>query len=188
VRRGDAARGPAAQGRARRRGPAQGGATPGLTVSFADDDAVVAAVLPLVNAAYAAGEAGLWRPGARRISPAELRELIARGELAVARRDGAIVGCVRTTPGRLGLLAAAPSELGTGVGRALVAFAEELSRAHGAPTMELELVVPRDGSHPFKRRLQAWYSRLGYRLAGRHEFEVESLAVPCEALLFVKPL
>ena len=36
-------------------------------------------------------------------------------------------------------------------------------------------MVPRAGSHPFKRRLQAWYSRLGYRLAGRHEFEVESL-------------
>jgi GNAT superfamily N-acetyltransferase len=145
-------------------------------------------VLALVNAAYAAGEAGLWQPGARRISAEELRELIARGELAVARRDGAVVGCVRTTPGRLGLLAAAPSELGTGVGRALIAFAEEFSRARGARAMQLELVVPREGSHPFKRRLQAWYARLGYRPAGRRPFEVESLAVPCDALVFEKPL
>jgi hypothetical protein len=108
--------------------------------------------------------------------------------LAVARRDGAIVGCVHTTPGRLGLLAAVPSALGTGVGRALVGFAEDVSREHGAPSMQLELVVPREGSHPFKRRLEVWYSRLGYRLAGRRDFEVESLGVPCEALLFVKPL
>ena len=188
VRRGHAARGAAAQGRARRRGPAQGGATPGLTISFAEGDAVVTAVLPLVNAAYAAGEAGLWRPGAQRISAEDLREMVARGELAVARRDGAIVGCVRTTAGRLGLLAAAPSELGTGVGRALVAFAEDFSRARGAPSMQLELVVPREGSHPFKRRLEAWYRRLGYRHAGRRDFDVESLAVPCEMLVLEKDL
>ena len=54
--------------------------------------------------------------------------------------------------------------------------------------MRLELVVPSEGSHPFKRRLEAWYARLGYRITDRHEFEVDSLSVPCEALLLVKPL
>jgi GNAT superfamily N-acetyltransferase len=145
-------------------------------------------VLALVNAAYAAGEAALWQPGAQRISADELRELIARGELAVARRDGAVVGCVRTTPGKLGLLAAAPSELGTGVGRALVAFAEDFSRARGAHAMQLELLVPRAGSHPFKERLHAWYDRLGYRPVDRRHADFEGLAVACQLQIYEKPL
>ena len=35
----------------------------------------------------------MWRPGARRISPEALREMIAAGELAVAWRDEKVVGC-----------------------------------------------------------------------------------------------
>jgi GNAT superfamily N-acetyltransferase len=143
-------------------------------------------VLPIVNAAYAAGEAGLWRAGAQRISAEALREIAACGELAVARRDGAVVGCVRVSDGELGLLAVAPSAHGSGVGRALVAFAEERNR--GAGSMRLELLVPRTGGHPFKHRLHAWYSRLGYRVVGRRDADFGGLAVPCELLVYEKPL
>jgi GNAT superfamily N-acetyltransferase len=145
-------------------------------------------VLPLVNGAYAAGEAGLWRPNTDRIWDEELRALIERRELAVARRGGAIVGCVRVGAGELGLLAVASAHAGTGVGRALVAFAEETCRARGARAMRLHLLVPRAGSHPFKRRLDEWYSRLGYRMVGRRAAEFESLAAPCELLVYEKPL
>jgi hypothetical protein len=54
--------------------------------------------------------------------------------------------------------------------------------------MRLELLVPRSGSHPFKERLAGWYSRLGYQAAGRRDADFHGLAVPCELLLFVKPL
>jgi GNAT superfamily N-acetyltransferase len=145
-------------------------------------------VLPIVNAAYAAGEAGLWHPGVERIGADELREVIERHRLAVARRGGEIVGCVRIGDDWFGLLAVAAAEAGTGVGRALVAFAEETCRARGAPAMRLNLLVPRTGSHPFKRRLDAWYSRLGYRVVGRGEADFEGLAVPCELLFYEKPL
>jgi GNAT superfamily N-acetyltransferase len=148
--------------------------------------AVVDDVLPIVNAAYATGEAGLWQPGVARISAAALRPLVAAGELAIARREGAVVGCVRIGRGELGLLACAPEAAGTGVGRALVSFAEERNRAHGS--ISLELLVPREGTHPFKERLHAWYSRLGYRVVGRRDADFDGLAVACEMRVYSKPL
>ena len=58
------------------------------------------------------------------------------------------------------MLVAAPAHRGTGVGRELVRFAEEHA---GRPVMQLELLVPREWSHPSKEFLAGWYGRLGYR-------------------------
>jgi GNAT superfamily N-acetyltransferase len=96
--------------------------------------------------------------------------------------------------GELGLLAVARDATGRGVGRALVDFAEATSRERGARTMRLELLVPRAGTHPEKRRLDAWYSRLGYRAVGRGDFAAAypelapRLAVPCDIVAYAKPL
>jgi ribosomal protein S18 acetylase RimI-like enzyme len=154
----------------------------------ADLEAVVAAVLPIVNRAYAAGEEGLWMPGSSRISIDDLRALAAAGDLAVARRSGEIVGCVRVGAGELGLLAVASGAAGTGVGRALVAFAEDLVRARAQRTMRLVLLVPQTGTHPFKQRLHEWYTRLGYVVVGSRPAEFEGLAVPCRLVDYEKPL
>ena len=35
--------------------------------------------------------------------------------------------------------------------------------------MRLQLLIPRDGTHPFKERLHSWYSRLGYRAIGAED-------------------
>lgn len=56
------------------------------------------------------------------------------------------------------------------MGRELVRFAEEFSRERGATTMELRLLVPREGDDAHKQRLHGWYSRLGYRPVGRSDF------------------
>jgi GNAT superfamily N-acetyltransferase len=152
------------------------------------------AVLPIVNAAYAAGEDGMWKPGADRINLEQLRAVAEKGELAVARRDGAVVGCIRTRPGYFGLLSVDPSVQGAGAGRELVAFAEERSRAAGATTMHLQLLVPRAGEHPFKVRLHDWYSRLGYEVVTRVPCEVSLpdsvpyLAIPCDLVDYEKSL
>ena len=95
--------------------------------------------------------------------------------MAVARADGRIVGSVRVRrlddeTGFFGLLAVHPADQGGGIGRQLVRFAEELSRDHGATTMELRLLVPREGDDSNKERLHSWYSRLGYRPTGRADF------------------
>jgi predicted N-acetyltransferase YhbS len=170
-----------------------------LDTAAAGDDALVAALLTVVNEAYGRGEAGLWRDGADRISEEGLRALVASGDLAAAREDGRAVGCVRVTAldartAELGLLAVAPDHGGTGVGRALMDFAHDLARARGHTTMRLLLLVPREGSHGFKDRLERWYTRQGYRLVGTQDFAeyapepARDLLVPCDVAAFERPL
>ena len=61
------------------------------------------------------------------------------------------------------MLVADPAHRGTGVGRELIRYAERWSRERGLGTMQLEVLVPRQWSHPSKEFLKAWYTRLGYR-------------------------
>ncbi len=166
----------------------------------ADADAgLLAALAEVVNEAYGRGEAGLWREGAERISGAGLRALVACGELAAAREDGRVVGCVRVTSldprtAELGLLAVAGERSGAGVGRALMAFAHDLARGRGHTAMRLTLLVPKDGSHPFKVRLDDWYRRQGYRVVGRADFATTHpeparlLVAPCDLVTFERAL
>lgn len=170
-----------------------------LDAAAAGDDGLVEALRSVVNDAYGRGEAGLWRDGAERISDEGLRALVASGELAAAREDGRVVGCVRVTSAdprtaELGLLAVAPERGGAGVGRALMDFAHDLARARGHTTMRLLLLVPRDGSHDFKDRLESWYGRQGYRIVGSQGFAeyapepARDLLVPCDVVTFERAL
>src|SRR4051794_38701180 len=63
----------------------------------AADAGLLAALRKVVNEAYARGEVGLWREGTERIAGGGLRALIASGQLAAAREDGQVVGCVRVS-------------------------------------------------------------------------------------------
>jgi GNAT superfamily N-acetyltransferase len=173
-------------------------ASPGpAAVEFLSPGAPLDGLLEMVNAAFAWGEEGMWRPGAYRLSADGLRALADRGELVVARRDGALVGCMRlqrfdATAAELGLLTAARGAVG--VGRALVAFAEAWARDRELGTMRLQLLVPRGTSHPFKVRLHDWYTRLGYRETERRDFAVvvpeaaPELATPCDLVYYEKAL
>jgi len=169
-----------------------------LTAAAAADAGLVAQITDLVNAAYAAGEAGLWRPGWTRTTPREVADLIATGGMLVASAGEHIVGCAHVrrlddTTADLGFVSAAPDRWGGGAGGALVDAAEDLMRSAGVSAMQLELLVPRDATHPVKERLRAWYERLGYAVVRRAPFEEVStqaarLATPCEFLVFRKPL
>jgi GNAT superfamily N-acetyltransferase len=168
--------------------------------SLANDDALVAELTDLVNRVYAVAEAGLWSEGAARTNVNEVREMIAGDEIAVARRDdGQIVGSVRVQQldgglGEFGMLVADFDHRGEGVGRELVAYAESLARAGVVPTMQLELLVPREWSHPTKEFLRDWYTRIGYRVVRTGHIEesyphlASLLATPCDFLIFHKPL
>jgi GNAT superfamily N-acetyltransferase len=166
-----------------------------LDGAAAADAGLLAALCDIVNEAYARGEGGLWREGAARISEDDLRALIASGQLAAAREEGQVAGCVRVTSldprtAELGLLAVAGERAGSGVGRALMAFAHELARERGHTAMRLTLLVPQEGSHPFKVRLDEWYRRQGYRTVGRADFAATHpepagfLAVACDLVTF----
>ena len=102
-----------------------------VPASASSDVTFVDGLTALVNEVYAVAEEGLWLDGVARTTSAELAGLMRASELAVARRAGAIVGCVRVQRlddyrGEFGMLAANPAQRGTGVGRVLLRFAEEL--------------------------------------------------------------
>jgi GNAT superfamily N-acetyltransferase len=165
----------------------------------AEDTALVIELAVLVNSVYAAAEEGLWADGTLRTTPKRLAEMIAAGQIAVARADEQIVGAVRiqrldTGVGEFGMLVADPAHRGQGVGRELVRFAERWSREQGLDTIQLEVLVPREWSHPSKEFLTAWYTRIGYRPVRTGQFEegypelAPLLATPCDFVIYHKTL
>jgi GNAT superfamily N-acetyltransferase len=170
-----------------------------LAPGEARDEVLVDELVRMVNGAYAAGEAGLWRAGTSRVGSDEIAEAIRGGGMLAASSEGRLVGCAYVRPldagaADLGLVSVAPDQWGRGVGRELVRSAEELMRSHGVTTMQLELLVPKGWVHPEKDRLRRWYTRLGYRIVRSARFEevagppASQLAAPCEFLVFRKPL
>jgi len=166
-----------------------------------DEVWVVAELVALINRAYAAGEAGLWRDDFDgRTDCAEITEAVRAGQILVATsEDDRIAGCLRTravdaSTAELGLVGVDPDAWGGGIGRALVEAAESRARTRGATTMRLELLVPRTGTHPDKERLRAWYTRRGYTVSARIPFEhyvphaSRLLSAPADILIFTKPL
>jgi GNAT superfamily N-acetyltransferase len=170
-----------------------------LPVAEADDVRLVGEIADLVNRVYAVAEEGLWVDGADRTTTSEIAEMVAAGEIAAARADGRIVGSVRVQQlddrvGELGMLVADPARRGEGIGRELIRFAEDLSRRRGLAVMQLELLVPREWSHPTKEFLHAWYTRIGYRPVRRGDIGdpyphlAPLLATPCDFVIYEKPL
>ena len=113
--------------------------------------------------------------------------------------DGRIVGCVRVQrldagTGEFGMLTADPAHRGIGIGGELIEFAERACRDAGLATMQLELLVPREWSHPTKVFLAAWYERLGYRVARTGTIDeaypdlAPLLATPCDFVIYRKDL
>jgi GNAT superfamily N-acetyltransferase len=165
----------------------------------AEDASLVNELSALVNSVYAVAEEGLWADGTSRTTPETMAELIAAGQIAVARGDERIVGAVRvqrldTGEGEFGMLVADPAHRGQGVGRELVRFAERWCRERGLDRMQLELLVPRQWSHPSKEFLTAWYARIGYGPVGTGQFEktypelAPLLATPCDFVIYRKNL
>lgn len=164
----------------------------------AGDDAA-AEVTDLVNRVYAVAEEGLWRDGAARTTRAETTAYIRRGEIAVARSAGRLVGSVRIQQlgggvGEFGMLAADPGHRGVGIGRQLVRFAERQIHDRGFDTMQLELLVPKTWTHPVKQFLHDWYTRIGYRIVRTGGIEEQypalapQLATPCDFVIYHKRL
>ena len=171
-----------------------------LAPTVADDERLVGEITALVNVVYAEVESGLWADGAARTDPGEVGDMIAAGQIAVARDAGeVVVGCVRVQQlddrtGEFGLLAADPARRGEGIGRDLVRYAEDVSRGRGLDAMQLELLVPREWSHPSKEFLHGWYTRIGYRPVRTDRIEesyphlAPLLATPCDLVVYHKPL
>ena len=163
------------------------------------DATLMERISELANEVYAVAEAGLWTDGATRTSVAEIAQLTRVGQIAVARMGGQVVGCVRVQrlderTGEFGMLCADPAQRGIGIGRELMRFVERKSRADGLSTMQLEVLVPRDWTHPTKQLLVEWYSRIGYRIVRTGTIDeaypelAPLLATPCDLVIYRKDL
>jgi GNAT superfamily N-acetyltransferase len=170
-----------------------------LPAAAAADSRIVATLTGLINGVYRTSEDGLWIEGALRTTAVEVAALIRQGELAVATAGETIIGSVRThqldpLTGEFGMLAADPERRGVGIGRELVAFAEEWARQCGLASMQLEVLRPREWTHPSKAFLTQWYERIGYRQIRTGALEetypalAPLLATPCDFAVYRKDL
>lgn len=139
-------------------------------------DADVPAIVALMNLAYRGGDPAAWNSESYirgdRIDEAMLRADIAahpEGAQLVWRRGAgeAIHGAVWVAPWRdgiwyLGSLTIHPTEQGAGLGRDLLAAAEDWVRAHGGTAIRMTVIHIRAG-------LLAWYQRRGYALTDETE-------------------
>jgi GNAT superfamily N-acetyltransferase len=165
----------------------------------ADDAEFVAQVVGLVNRVYADAERGLWQDNAARTSRDDIAAIVRAGQLAVARLGGRVVGAIHIQRigddlGEAGMLVAGPEHRSVGIGRMLLAFAEDWARQRGLRRMQLELLVPRTWTHPVKEFLRGWYTRAGYRpvrtgrFADAYPHLQPQLATPCDFVIFHKIL
>lgn len=170
-----------------------------VTIPAVVDAALTAEVVDLVNRVYADAEKGIWQDGADRTDGPEVVAMLLAGELAVARLAGRLVGCVRIQRlgddlAELGMLVASPEHRGVGIGRTLVAFAEDWARREGLARMQLEVLAPREWTHPVKEFLHDWYTRIGYRQVRTGRFAdaypalAPRLATTCNFTIYHKPL
>ncbi|WP_328614700.1 hypothetical protein OHS18_43255 [Amycolatopsis sp. NBC_00355] len=99
----------------------------------------------------------------------------------------------RTSAGESGTLAADPARQGAGTGREPVRFAEQAGRDADCRRRQLELLVPREWTHPSKQVLAEWHDRVSRRadradLAEDYPHLAPSPATPGDFLSYHKEL
>jgi GNAT superfamily N-acetyltransferase len=153
----------------------------------------------LINEIYDDAESGMWKRKGTRTNPTEVERLLRAQALILAEIDGVIVGSVnvnlmRDGVGELGMLVADLNRRGKGIGSALVDHAENWARDMACNTMRLELLTPRNWTHPSKEFLKKWYSRIGYKPQTTESLEilhpelVPELATECDFTVWYKSL
>ena len=143
-----------------------------------------AAIERLINAAFVVERFFI---DGDRIDRAEVHRLLDRGGFLVLEEAGAdAVACIYVElsgdRGYFGLLSVDPGRQRGGLGRRLIAAAEEFCRAAGCTVMDIRVVNLRAELLPI-------YRRHGYVEAGTAPFPGEvALRLPCHFVLMTKPL
>jgi hypothetical protein len=169
-----------------------------LPGAAASDSGLVGEITHLVNRVYAVAEGGLWVEGATGTTTSEMAEAIAAWQVALAWRDGQIVGerarpAARPATRRVRHAGFRPRPSGRGHRP----WTGDLGRAAQPEAclsvMQLELLVPREWTHPNKEFLHGWYTRIGYRptrstTIDGHPRLAPLLATPCDLVVYDKDL
>jgi N-acetylglutamate synthase-like GNAT family acetyltransferase len=123
-----------------------------------------------------------------RLDAMSIREYFNKGQFLLAEEDGALAAGVyvemRGDRSYLGLLAVDPSRQKAGLGRRMVAAAEEFAREMGSHAMDMTVVNLRTELPPF-------YEKLGYAVAGTapvHDHMLPRLTQVCHFIRMSKAL
>lgn len=121
----------------------------------------------IMRIAYESTEEEIWGKNYERLFLEDFSELVEKGEIFVAYKDGSIVGSVHVYAKdketfKFSLLSVSTNYGGKGVGTALVQRAEEEAKTHGASQVKIEILRVRGVDVPHKLRLHDYYIRLGY--------------------------
>ena len=146
-------------------------------------EADVQSLVPLINRAFAVE---LQFFTTERIDLAETMEHLGKGMFLLAEAEGRLAACnyveLRGDSGYFGLLSVDPEFQGRGLGRTLIAQAEDLCRLAGCEKMQIRVLNHRTELPPF-------YERLGYEVARIEEVEqVASARMPYNFLVMEKAL
>ncbi len=144
----------------------------------------VAALTRLINAAFTVEQVAF---DGDRVDAQGVRGYMKSGTFLLAEDAAGLVGCVYIEAwgerSYLGLLSVEPKRQGSGLGRKLMAEAENFARAAGCRAMDLRVISPR------AERLLPFYLRLGYRETGTRPFPADLASkVPAHYILMSKPL
>jgi GNAT superfamily N-acetyltransferase len=158
------------------------GATPGFRELFgelADTDALVA----LINVAFRPEQIAIEGD---RINAEKLQPFFTSGKFLVLEDSEGLAGCVyaevRGSRGYIGLLSLRPTPQGRGLGRRLMALAEEYLANAGCEAADLRTISARTDLVPM-------YKHLGYEETGTTPMPAEiPLKIPCHFINMSKPL
>jgi N-acetylglutamate synthase-like GNAT family acetyltransferase len=124
-------------------------------------------ILDLINTAF---HVERFFKNQDRLTPADLKSHFKSGMFLVGEDQGHIVGCVyvelKGKRAYFGLLSIDPSRQKTGLGRRLVAAAEEFARESGAHFMDIRIIH-------LRRELPLIYQKLGYHVTGTEPYPEE---------------
>jgi len=122
----------------------------------------------LINAAFTVEQVAF---DGDRVDAQGVRKYMSTGTFLLAEDAAGLAGCVYIEEhgerSYLGLLSVEPQRQGRGLGRKLMAEAEDFARRGGCQVMDLRVISPRAA------QLLPFYVRLGYRETGTKPFPAE---------------
>jgi N-acetylglutamate synthase-like GNAT family acetyltransferase len=137
-------------------------------------------ILTLINNAF---QVERFFKNQDRLSADDLVSYFKSGTFLVGEYEGHIVGCVYVElhgkRAYFGLLSIDPNRQKTGLGRRLVAAAEEFAREIGAHFMDLRIIH-------LRTELSVIYSKLGYRVIGTEPYPQERNHMLTQPVHFVR--
>lgn len=142
------------------------------------------AVMRLINAAF---EVEKFFKLKERVNLEMLQEYFRKGSFLLYEENGELTGCVfverKNDRAYLGLLSVDPQHQKQGIGRRLIAAAEEFARESDTHFMDLTIVN-------LRTELPAIYEKLGYKVIGTEPFPADQMPVnqPCHFICMTKGL